>query len=50
MFCPHCHRPVCYKDPDNKGWCEHCRRVINVAPCSVSLWCVAAVMLLPWMV
>jgi hypothetical protein len=47
MYCSDCHRPVHYSNPDNQGWCEACRRVIEISPCSVSYWYVAAAMVLP---
>ncbi len=50
MFCSNCRLPVHYKDLKNKGWCEHCRRVIDVTSCRVSYWCVLAVMMMPWLV
>ena len=47
MYCSDCHRPVYYSNPDNQGWCETCKRVIEISPCSVSYWYVAAAMVLP---
>jgi hypothetical protein len=50
MFCSNCHRPLFYSDLEQHGWCERCHRVVEVAPCSVSYWCVAAVLLMPWLI
>jgi hypothetical protein len=49
MFCSDCHRKVFYRNLENRGWCERCKRVVEVSPCSVSYWCVAAVLLMPWL-
>jgi uncharacterized paraquat-inducible protein A len=49
MFCSDCHQPVFYNNPDKQGWCERCKRVVEVSPCSMSHWCVAAALLLPWL-
>jgi hypothetical protein len=49
MYCSDCHRPVFYNNPEKQGWCEKCKRVVKVTPCSVSHWCVAAALLLPWL-
>jgi hypothetical protein len=49
MFCSNCHRTIFYKDLANRGWCEQCKRVVEVSPCAVSYWCVAAVLLMPWL-
>jgi len=49
MYCSKCRRRVYYRNLENKGWCEQCRCVIDIAPCAVSHWCVAAVMLMPWL-
>jgi hypothetical protein len=50
MFCSDCHRTIFYKNLENRGWCEGCQRVVEASPCSVSYWCVAAVILMPWMI
>jgi hypothetical protein len=49
MYCSDCHRPVFYNNPENQGWCEKCKRIVKVSPCSVSPWCVLAGLLLPWL-
>ena len=49
MFCSNCHQQVFYNDLEKQGWCEKCKRVVEVSPCSASLWCVAAAILLPWL-
>jgi hypothetical protein len=49
MYCSHCHRPVLYNNPEKQGWCEKCKRVVKVSPCSMSPWCVLAGLLLPWL-
>ena len=49
MYCSDCHRPVFYNDPEKQGWCEKCQRIVKVSQCSVSYWCVAAAVLLPWL-
>jgi hypothetical protein len=49
MFCSNCHQPVFYNDLEKHGWCERCKRVVEVSPCSASLWCIAAALLLPWL-
>ncbi|HEY3394977.1 MAG TPA: hypothetical protein VGK58_19890 [Lacipirellulaceae bacterium] len=50
MFCSNCRRPVHYKNLQHKGWCEHCYHVVEVSTSSVSYWCIAAVMLMPWLI
>jgi len=49
MFCSNCHGQLFYRDLENHGWCEKCKRIIDVSPCSLSYWCVAAVILMPWL-
>lgn len=49
MYCSDCHHRVFYKNLDNCGWCTTCHRIVDVSPCSISYWCTAAVMLLPWL-
>ena len=49
MYCCDCHRPVFYNNLESEGWCEKCQRIVKVSPCSVSHWCVAAALLLPWL-
>jgi hypothetical protein len=49
MFCSACHRRIFYKNVENRGYCETCKRIVETSPCSVSYWCVAAVMLMPWL-
>jgi hypothetical protein len=49
MFYSDCHRKVFYKNLENRGWCERCKRIVDVSPCSVSYSCVAAVVLMPWL-
>ena len=46
MYCNDCHRQIFYSNPENQGWCETCKRVIEITPCSVSYWYVAAAMVL----
>jgi hypothetical protein len=50
MFCSQCNRRVFYRNVENRGWCDTCKRVGDVSPCSVSYWCAAAVMLMPWLI
>jgi hypothetical protein len=50
MFCSNCRRPIHYKNLENEGWCEHCHRVIEVSTSSISYWCIAAVIMMPWLV
>ena len=49
MFCPSCHQQVFYNNLENEGWCERCKRIVKVSPSSMSHWCVAAALLLPWL-
>ena len=49
MYCSCCHRQIFYRDLDNHGWCENCRHVVDVSPCKVSYWCVATVLVMPWL-
>jgi hypothetical protein len=49
MYCSDCHRQVFYNNPEKQGWCEKCQRIVKVSQCSVSYWCVAAAILLPWL-
>ena len=49
MFCSVCHRKMLYRNLENRGWCDRCKRVVEVSPCKVSYWCVAAVLLMPWL-
>ena len=49
MFCSDCHRQIFYRNLENRGYCERCKRIVEVSPCSVSYWCVAAVILMPWL-
>jgi hypothetical protein len=49
MFCTDCHSRLFYRNLENRGWCESCKRIVDVSPCSVSYWCIAAVMLMPWL-
>jgi len=49
MFCSECYRKLFYKNLENRGWCERCKHVVETTPCNVSYWCVAAVMLMPWL-
>jgi hypothetical protein len=50
MFCSKCHREVFYNNLENHGWCETCRGVVEVSPCAMSYWLIAAVLLMPWLI
>jgi hypothetical protein len=50
MFCSKCHREVFYNNLEYHGWCDRCKSVVEVSPCALSHWCVAAVMLMPWLI
>ena len=49
MFCCNCNCKIFYRNRENRAWCERCKRVVEVSPCSVSYWCVAVVLLMPWL-
>jgi len=50
MFCSNCHRQIFYRNLENRGYCETCKRIVEISPCRVSYWCVAAVVLMPWLI
>jgi hypothetical protein len=49
MFCSNCRRRLYYKNIENHGYCEKCKCIVEISPCRVSYWCVAAVVLMPWL-
>jgi hypothetical protein len=48
MYCSHCRRQLFYKNLENRGWCENCKRIVSVSKCKVSFWSIAAVFTLAW--
>ena len=48
MYCCHCRRQLFYRNLENRGWCEECGRIVNVARCKISHWTIAAVCTVAW--
>jgi hypothetical protein len=48
MYCDTCRRQLYYKDPNSKGWCFTCNKVVDITQCGVSHWNLMAVFTLLW--
>ncbi len=48
MYCDKCRRQLYYKDPNNKGWCFTCNKVVDITKCGVSQWNLLAVLTMLW--
>jgi hypothetical protein len=48
MYCDTCRRQLYYKDPNSKGWCFSCNKVVDITQCGVSHWNLMAVFTMLW--